>query len=152
MWQNSKIFIFFHPCVFTFHQFFCICIPIAINSSEINEVALISCPRSLEYRKAFCHVTLVDGRLDFSGKNDFMNGRCDSVELFISLTFLLYTLKRQFLVRAVIFDLLRNCVLLTVVGFRSWVLGFSLLWVHLAHAFWFLISIFAYIDLHSYLI
>ena len=125
---------------------------IAINSSEINEIALISCPRSLEYRKSFCHMTLVDGRLDFSGKNNFMNGRCDSVELFISLTFLLYTLKRHFLVRAVIFDLLRNCVLLTVVGFRSWVFGFSLLWVHLAHAFWFLISTFAYIDLHSYLI
>ena len=38
-------------------------------------VTLMSHPRSLEYIKPFRHMVLVDSRLDFSIKKDFMNDR-----------------------------------------------------------------------------
>ena len=56
---------------------------------DVVVVALISCPKSLEYTKPICHMIAVDSRLDINSKSNFMNDRCDSVGIIFSLTFLI---------------------------------------------------------------
>ena len=54
---------------------------------DVVVATITSRPRSLKYMKAFRHMNLVDSRLDFGSKKDFMNNRCHSVETLFSLLF-----------------------------------------------------------------
>lgn len=100
-------------------------------------VILISCPRYLQYIKPFRHMISVDGRLDFSSKKDFMNERCYSKVIINFPCIFIGAPGRYFLVRAFTCDFLWKYVLLLVVHFWCWAFEFSLLWIRLAHAFWF---------------